>query len=694
MKIKHIISAILIFIILLGTLSVTTSAKSSSYAPYYSYELDKNDKSVAAPVGFIESKTANSVSLGLDTNMDAPQDMVVKNGSFYILDSTNSRILELDENLKLKKIYSDFLNENNEKIEFAGATGFDVDRNNNFVIADTDNLRILILNKNGKLLKQILKPEAVLEDNEFPFRASKIKCAEDGNIYVTVETMNLGIFVFDENGNFDKFVANNPVVATADVIMNYLYRAILTTEQIRNRMQATPLKVYNFCIDNNGFIYTVSQSAYSTKQTGMVRCMNYRDSNIINSEIVFGDVEQDPKNEKTLFNSIAITAESDYVLLDTGRGKVFYYSSNGYLISVFGAYGDQKGTFNEPKEVRYYNDKIYVLDAGKNCVIEFSPTKYVDTYKEALKLLKERKFEDSLEKWNEIVLLNSNSRYAYYGMGLVHDMKGDFKTAMDCFKLADNRTAYSNSFKEYRAEWMEENVFLIILVLVLIIAVIVAVVLGFKRLQATNGTAFSIMERKSLFPLYTLRHPVDGFEQFKLRDVASFKIAFSVLIVWFVTEIVSKYAKGFIYSPINSDFNPLSIVASTFGLFAIFVASNWSVASFNEGKGTFKDITVSVAYSLIPYVLSRIITIPLTNILTAEEAVFITIISAIGLMWSGVLLLGALYAIHQYSFSKMLLSLLLTIVGMLIILLVMVIFASLLQQVFGFLDSLYTEITL
>ena len=34
----------------------------------------------------------------------------------------------------------------------------------------------------------------MLEDNEFPFRVSKIKCAEDGNIYVTVETMNLGIF--------------------------------------------------------------------------------------------------------------------------------------------------------------------------------------------------------------------------------------------------------------------------------------------------------------------------------------------------------------------------------------------------------------------------------------------------------------------------------------------------------------------
>jgi len=694
MKIKYIISAVLIFIIMLSAVSVTAGAKSPSYSPYYSYEINNNDESVAAPIGFIESNTVNSVSLGLDIPIDSPQDMVIKNGSFYILDSANSRILELNESLKLKAVHSEFFTQNNEKIDFSGATGFDIDRNGNFVIADTENLRILILDRKGKLIKQILKPEAVLEDNDFPFQVSKLKCAEDGNIYVTVETMNLGIFVFDENGNFDKFVANNPVVATVDVIKNYIYRSFLTTEQIRNRMQATPLKVYNFCIDNNGFIYTVSQSVYSTKQTGMVKCMNYRDSNIINSEIVFGDLEEETVHKTTLFNSIAITDESDYVLLDIGRGKVFYYSSNGYLISVFGAYGDQKGTFSEPKEVRYFNNKIYVLDAGKNCMIEFSPTDYVNKYKEALRLLKERRFEESLDKWNEIVQLNSNSRYAYYGMGLVYDMKGEFKTAMDCFKLADNRTAYSNSFKEYRAEWMEDNVFLIISVIALIIAVIVFVLLGFKRLQSTNGTAFSIMERKSLFPLYTLRHPIDGFEQFKLRDVASFRISAIVLIVWFVTEFAAKYAKGFIYSSVDNEFNPLSIVASTFGLFAIFVASNWSVASFNEGKGTFKDITVSMAYSLIPYIISRIITIPLTNILTADEAVFITIIGAIGLLWSGVLLLGALYAIHQYSFSKMLLSLLLTVIGMLIILLVMVIFASLLQQVFGFLESLYVEITL
>ena len=343
MKIKNLISFFLIVAVLSSVFAVACNAEAPSYAPYYSYEINNRDESVAAPIGFVAAAEANSTLLNLEVHLDAPEDFVANDEGFFILDSGNSRIVELDKELKLKKIYSDFVDSNNEAIDFTGAIGFDIDRNGNFVIADTDNLRIIVLDRDGRLKKEIFKPESVLENNDFPFRVTKIKCAEDGNIYATVETMNVGIFVFDENGSFDKFVANNPVVATADVILNYIYRAFLTTEQIRNRMQATPLKVDNFCIDSNGFLYTVSQSMYSTKQSGMVRCMNYKDSNIVNSSIVFGDVESDPTYQTTLFSSVSITDNGDYVLLDTGRGKVFYYDSNGNLISVFGGYGDQAG---------------------------------------------------------------------------------------------------------------------------------------------------------------------------------------------------------------------------------------------------------------------------------------------------------------------------------------------------------------
>lgn len=695
MKLNKFICIAIMLTVVLSSLSMVCFADSPSAAPYYSYEINKDQEAVAAPEGFIESNTFNYQTFGLETPLDTPRDFVATETGFFILDSGNSRIIETDNNLNFVNVYETFTDADGQSINFKGARGMDVDINGNFVIADHANERVLIIGKDGILKNKIVRPDAVLENNNLPFSVNKVKCASNGDIYVNVETMNLGIFVFDSKCRFDKFVANNPVVQTGEVIMQYLYRAFLTTEQIRNRVQSTPLSIYNFCLADNGFMYTVSQNGNSHLQSGMVRCMNYTDSNIINSQIVFGDLELDSDtNKKTLFTSVDITENGDIVLLDGGRGKVFFYSSNGYLITVFGGLGEQVGTFGKPVEVRYHNDKVYVLDSLKGTIVEFEPTDYFNTYSKALNLLKERKFDESLEAWKEVNLLNSNSEYAYYGMGLVYDMRGDFKNAMKCFKLANDRESYSNSFKEYRMQWLAENMIWIVVVILGIAAAVILIKKLLKRLQATNGTAYTQMETKYLFPLYTMRHPVDGFEQFKIRNIKSVGLALVIVIAWFAVSILSRYTKGFIFNNGMKEFNPLAVLIATIGLYVVFVASNWCVASFLEGKGTATDIICTVSYSLIPYLLGQILAIPLTNVLTAKEAVFISIITTIGLLWTAFLLIAGLYAIHQYSFSKTVLSIILTLLGMIVIVFVLVIFYSLIQQAFGFLKSLYQEITL
>ncbi len=694
MKIKKIF-CLFIALLLTFSLGITAFADSPSYAPYYSYELNESGKSVVAPQGFIVSEIWNEKNLNLEVPLNGPKDFVIKNDEFYILDSGNSRIVKLNSKMKVTDIYQKFSDKDGNSIDFTGARGFDIDNNGNFVIADFENTRILMLSPEGGLVREIMRPDAVLQNNDFPFQVSKIKCGENGNIYATVDSMNLGIFVFDEYGRFDKFVANNPVVKTADVLLNYFYRSFMSTEQIRNRTQSTPLKVTNFCLDDEGFLYTVSQNANDTLQTGMVRRINYTDTNIIDSNIVFGDLEIDTdKNTKTLFNSVSVTSQGNIVLLDAGRGKVFYYSDNGYLISVFGGYGDRIGTFKEPVEVREYKDRIYVLDSAKNSITEFEPTEYMVTFCSAITLLKERKFEESLKKWKKVNLLNSNSEYAYYAMGLIYDLENDYKAAMDCFKLADNPIAYSNSFKEYRMQWLAENAVWIVVFVIVAVVTILFIKKGIKKLFATNGKVYTPLETKWLFPIYTLRHPVDGFEQFKTRNIASVTLSLGIIAFWFIEEIASKYLTGFIFSGGNTDFNPMAVLVATVGLYVVFVAANWCVASFLEGKGTLKDIIAATAYSLIPYIICKLLTLPLSNILTANEAVFITLVETIGLLWSAALLLGGIYAIHQYSFTKTLVSLILTLIGMIIIVFVLVIFYSLLQQAYGFIESLYQEITL
>jgi len=58
-----------------------------------------------------------------------------------------------------------------------------------------------------------------------------------------------------------------------------------------------------------------------------------------------------------------------------------------------------------------------------------------------------------------------------------------------------------------------------------------------------------------------------------------------------------------------------------------------------------------------------------------------------------ILMFSAIKAVHQYSLTKTVFAIILTIVAMLIILFLLVLLLSLLQQVYVFAYSVYTEIT-
>ena len=52
------------------------------------------------------------------------------------------------------------------------------------------------------------------------------------------------------------------------------------------------------------------------------------------------------------------------------------------------------------------------------------------------------------------------------------------------------------------------------------------------------------------------------------------------------------------------------------------------------------------------HIISVLINTLLSNVLTAEEQTFLQLISAVGILWSAIILLLGLQAIHQYSFGK------------------------------------------
>lgn len=284
-------------------------------------------------------------------------------------------------------------------------------------------------------------------------------------------------------------------------------------------------------------------------------------------------------------------------------------------------------------------------------------------------------------------------------MGLAYQLDGDYLNAMKCFKMADDKENYSEAFGEYRNQLLKKyGGFIVAGIAVFIVIIVLIVILIKKKMQKAKSEskgAYSPLENKWLLPIYCLRHPVDGFEQFRNRHLYFTPLATAIVLIWMTVAIVKSYLTAYIYNSIDvNSYNPLSTVLSTVGLFLIFVVSNWCIASFIEGKGTFGHIFCMTAYSLIPYIVTEFICIPLSYMLTADEAIFITIIKAIGLIWSAVVIYLGTYAIHQFSAGKTFGALFLTAVGMVIILFVLIMIYTLLQQAFGFVYSLYVEATL
>ncbi|MBR7133223.1 MAG: YIP1 family protein [Clostridia bacterium] len=700
---KKIITVVLTVLLVFSTFSIQAFAKEVTYAPYEGYEYNDYNESVAAPIGYIMDGNFNSDAMGLEVEIKEPSDILFDGeDAVYILDSGNGRILELTTTFRVVKIYDEFLTELGDIKKIKGAQGLSLSLDKScFYIANTQQCEVLkVRRSDSRVLQCITKPEDLDINTNADFAATKVTVDNKGQVYVLVKSINVGAFVFDADGEFLKFFGSNPIVATAETLRNYLLKRFMTKEQRKGLTRITPTAFSNFDVDEYGFLYTVSEDTSLVSKEGTVRRLNYSGNDILKSGLVFGDLEWDrlygTVSKYTSFIDIDIDEDGYINLLDKGRGKVFQYTTDGKMTAVFGSYNDLNGSFKNPVAIETIGTEIYVLDAGSNTVISFKPTDYTTTLRSAFSLLQSTDTKASKEVWTEILKMNTNSQYAYYGLGTVADQEGNYTEAMKNFKLAGAHQEYSKSLREYRKEFISDNYILIILALVVIaVLVIILVRIIKKKSVLVHGTAYSAMETKALFPVYTSLHPADGFGQFRIRDVMSVRATLIIVVSWFLIKTLAFFNTGFAFNNNRAiDYSFFTTLFFTAGLFILFVVSNWSVCTLLNGKGNFKTIVVTTAYSLIPYLLCEIVKIGMSNILTLEESAFIGLVGIIGLLWSGMILFIGLSTIHEYSFKETVGSVLLTILFMALICFLLILFYTLIQQTVNFVRSAIAELSL
>ena len=126
--------------------------------------------------------------------------------------------------------------------------------------------------------------------------------------------------------------------------------------------------------------------------------------------------------------------------------------------------------------------------------------------------------------------------------------------------------------------------------------------------------------------------------------------------------------------------------------YLLWVISNWCFTSLMDGDGSFRDIYCATGVALIPLTIVNFLQIPLSYMVTLSESTIYDFLGAFALVYTYLMLFAGMMTTHQYSVGKSIITTVLTIVGMAMIVFIVLLMIYLVQQMYGFGDSLYSEI--
>ena len=151
---------------------------------------------------------------------------------------------------------------------------------------------------------------------------------------------------------------------------------------------------------------------------------------------------------------------------------------------------------------------------------------------------------------------------------------------------------------------------------------------------------------------------------------------------------------GYIYTgqPEN-DSNLFLTLVVILGVVAIWCISNWCLTSLMYGEGGLKDIYIASCYALMPIVFFTITATILSNFVTHNELKFVNFFFKVGYLWAAFLLFCAVLSTHDYQFGTNVITVALTLVGMIIIVFLMMLFVNLIGQMISMFSNIYNEIT-
>lgn len=195
--------------------------------------------------------------------------------------------------------------------------------------------------------------------------------------------------------------------------------------------------------------------------------------------------------------------------------------------------------------------------------------------------------------------------------------------------------------------------------------------------------------------LTVLNHPIEGFYSIRFDNAGSVAACLILLALLVAAFVCQRQYTGFIFNTNNiKEFNILKEISGVLIPVLLWCVANWSITVLMDGEGRFRDIFMATCYATVPYTLTVILSVIGSRFLSMEEQTFLGILTGIGLVFTALLLFSGIMTVHQFTVSKTILSLILTLLGMAFIVFLALLFAGVFDQLLVYISGIITEIQL
>jgi hypothetical protein len=456
----ELLRAIMLLIMCLTAVSVFAEPT------HYTYNYDFWLEQVASPDAYRVSEYILGTSLGVSHLRD-PQGLFIRDNRIYICDSGNNRILkiEVDKNGRhtvIANVSSVVIN--GEVSSFNYPMDIFENRDGNLYITDTNNYRVLILDNNWNYIHTIVKPDDESIGELMDFIPVKIVVDFANRVFIQARNINKGLMEFDSRWEFSGYMGANKVTVNP---VDYIWKLLSTGEQKKRMDLFIPTEYSNVTMDKDGFVYVTN----STGQTEPVRRLN-----AMGQDILIRNGYEKPVGDLVVGNAGGISGRSrfidvvafdndSYACFDRARGRIFMYDFQGNMLYAFGGIGNREGSFLQPTALEKMGYSLYALDSRAATLTRFDLTGYGALINEALDEYKVGRYESSAVIWEEVLKMNGNYDLAYIGIGRAALRQKEFQKAMKYYKLKHYREGYGKAFQLYRKQWMEENLWWMLLII-------------------------------------------------------------------------------------------------------------------------------------------------------------------------------------------------------------------------------------